>query len=47
MLLLIAAVGRLVAWVVHGAALAPELIVFEVLVSLLLLGASRYLADRD
>lgn len=43
MLLLLAASGRLVAWVVHDAGLATQLIVFETVVGLLLLGASRVL----
>ena len=45
MLLLIAATGRLVAWVAHGAAFAAQMIVFEVLVALLLLLAARLLPD--
>lgn len=47
MLLLIAAVGRLVAWLVHGAAFVPQAIVFEIFVAALLLVASRYLPERD
>jgi hypothetical protein len=47
MLLLIAAIGRLVAWIVHGAAFVPQVIVFEVIVAMLLLFASRYLPERD
>lgn len=43
MLLAIAATGRLVAWVVHGAAFAGQMIVFEIIVAVLLLGASRLL----
>jgi hypothetical protein len=43
MLLSIAATGRLIAWVVHGASFAIGLIVFEVVVALLLLAASRVL----
>jgi hypothetical protein len=45
LLLSLAAVGRLVAWLVHDAALAPQIGV-EVLVALLLLVASRRL-PRD
>ena len=45
MLLLIAAVGRIVAWVVHGAAFAPQLIVFEIIVALLVLGGARIVAS--
>ena len=47
MLRLIAATGRLVAWLVHGAAFVPQVIVFEVAVALLLLIAARYLPERD
>ena len=47
MLLLIAATGRLIAWLVHGAAFVPETIVFEVVVASLLLIASRYLPERE
>ncbi len=47
MLLLIAATGRLVAWLVHGAAFALQMIVFEVAVAALLLIASRYLPERN
>jgi hypothetical protein len=47
MLLLIAAVGRLVAWLVHGAAFAFQAIAFELAVAVLLLFASRYLPERD
>ena len=46
MLLLIAAAGRLVAWLVHGASLATDAITFEIAVALLLLVASRYLPER-
>ena len=47
MLLLIAATGRLIAWLVHGSAFVPQTIVFEVVVAVLLLTASRYLPERD
>lgn len=47
MLLGFAAVGRLVAWIVHDAAFVPQTIVFEVVVAVLLLVASKYLAARD
>jgi len=47
MLLLIAAAGRMVAWVIHGAAFAPQMIMFEVVIGLLLLAASRILAEKD
>ena len=45
MLLLIAAAGRTIAWAVHGAMFALQLIVFEIVVALLLLIASRFLAE--
>lgn len=47
MLLLIAATGRLIAWLVHGAAFVAETIAFEVVVAALLLIASRYLPERQ
>ena len=47
MLLLVAATGRLIAWLVHGAACVPETIAFEVVVAALLLIASRYLPERQ
>ncbi len=47
MLLLIAVTGRIVAWVAHGAALAPQIIIFEIAIALLLLTASRYLPVKD
>lgn len=47
MLLLIAATGRLVAWTAHGASFALQQIVFELVVAVLLLIASRYLPERD
>ena len=47
MLLLIAATGRMVAWLVHGAAFAPQAIVFEFVVAALLLMAARYLPERS
>ena len=47
LLLLIAATGRLVAWIVHGAAFVPQAIVFEVGIAVLLLFASRHLPERD
>lgn len=47
MLMLIAATGRLVAWIAHGAAFALEQIVFEIVVAVLLLVASRVLAAPD
>jgi hypothetical protein len=47
MLLLIAATGRLVAWISHGATFAAAQIVFEIVVAILLIVASRYLTQRD
>lgn len=46
LLLLLAATGRIVAWAVHDAALATAPIGVELLVSVLLLAASRWLPDR-
>ena len=47
MLMLIAATGRIVAWIVHDAAFVPGTIVFEVVVGVLLLVASRILPERS
>lgn len=47
MLLTITAVGRLVAWLVHGAAFAPQMIVSEIVVALLILAGARFLAESD
>lgn len=46
MLLLLTAVGRVLAWLLHDAALAAQLIALEVIVSLVLLFASRRLPSR-
>ena len=46
MLLLLTAVGRVLAWLLHDAALATQLIALEVIVSLVLLFASRRLPSR-
>ena len=46
MLLLFAASGRTVAWVVHGADFAQQSIVFEILVASLFLIGSKVLAER-
>jgi hypothetical protein len=46
MLLLFAASGRTVAWVVHGADFALQSIVFEILVASLFLIGSKVLAER-
>ena len=43
MLLSLTAVGRVLAWLIHDAALATQLIALEVIVSLVLLFASRRL----
>ena len=45
-LLLLTAVGRVLAWLIHDAALAIQLIAPEVIVSLVLLFASRRLPSR-
>lgn len=45
-LLLLTAVGRVLAWLIHDAALATQLIAPEVIVSLVLLFASRLLPSR-
>ncbi len=46
MLLSLTAIGRIVAWLVHDAALALDLIAPEVIVSIILLVAARRLADE-
>jgi hypothetical protein len=46
LLLSITAVGRILAWLLHDAALATDLIVPEVVVSIILLVASRRLPDK-
>lgn len=45
-LLLLTAVGRIVAWLLHDAALAVDLIAPELVVAVLLIVASRRLPDR-
>lgn len=47
MLLLFAAVGRILAWLLHDAALALDLIGLEILVSAVLLVASRRLPESS
>ena len=47
MLLLFAALGRTLAWLLHGAALAVPMIAVELLVGGLTLLAARTLAERD
>ena len=46
MLLLLAALGRLLAWALHDATFAGNLILFEVVVAVLVLVLSRGLAPR-
>ena len=46
-LLSLTAVGRILAWLLHDAALAVNLIAPEVIVTVILLLASRRLPDRD
>ncbi|MDA9941426.1 hypothetical protein N9C62_02350 [Luminiphilus sp.] len=46
MLLSLTAIGRIVAWLVHDAALALDLIAPEIIVSIILLIAARRLADE-
>ena len=45
LLVSITALGRILAWVVHEAALALNLIVPEVIIFLILIGASRFLPE--
>jgi hypothetical protein len=45
-LLALTALGRILAWLLHDAALATSLIAPEVIVALLLLFAARHLSDR-
>jgi len=47
MLLLFAALGRTLAWLLHGAAFAVPMIVVELLVGCLILLGARTLAERD
>ena len=47
MLLTLTAVGRILAWLVHGAAFAGDLIFVEVVVSIILIIASRRLVETD
>ena len=47
LLLLLTAIGRLLAWLVHDAALAMDMIGIEILVSVILLVASRRLPASD
>jgi len=46
LLLCITALGRIIAWVVHDAALALNLIAPEIIISLILIAASRILPER-
>ncbi len=45
MLLMLAAIGRILAWALHDAAFAGSMIAFEVLVATLLLAGARWLAE--
>jgi len=47
MLLLLAAIGRILAWTLHDATFAGGMIVFEIAVGALLLAASRWLPERE
>ena len=47
LLLLLTAIGRLLAWLVHDASLAMDLIGIEILVAVILLVASRRLPASD
>jgi hypothetical protein len=47
MLLSLTAIGRILAWLVHDAALAVDLIAPEIIVSVILLVASRRLPESD
>jgi uncharacterized membrane protein len=47
MLLLLAAIGRILAWTLHDATFAGDMIVFEIAVAALLLAASRWLPERE
>ena len=47
MLLLLATIGRVVAWLVHDAAFAGSMIAVEIVVAVILLAASRWLPDRN
>jgi hypothetical protein len=47
LLLSLTAVGRILAWLLHDAALAVDLIAPEIIVSVILLVASRRLPERD
>ncbi len=46
-LMTLVALGRIVAWVAHGAALMPKAILFEVVIALLLLLAAHCLPEKD
>jgi hypothetical protein len=46
MLLALTAAGRIIAWLVHDAALAVDLIALEIIVAVLLLVASRRLPEQ-
>ncbi len=46
MLFLLAAAGRVIAWLVHGATLAVQLIVVELIVSIILIVAAARLGKK-
>jgi hypothetical protein len=47
LMLFLAAALRLIAWLIHGAAFAPDLIAVEIVVGSLLLISSQKLADKQ
>ncbi len=47
MLLLITAIGRVIAWIVHDATFAADMIGLEIVVAIVLIAASRVLATGD
>jgi hypothetical protein len=47
LMLSLAALFRLLAWILHDASLAPQMVVVEVVVALLLLLSSRRLAEKE
>ncbi|MBU0538504.1 MAG: DUF4345 family protein [Gammaproteobacteria bacterium] len=47
LMLFAAAFYRLIAWLIHGAAFAPDMIAVEIVVGILLMIASQKLADKQ
>jgi len=47
LILSLVALFRLLAWLLHDASLAPQMVVVEVVIALLLLLSSRRLAERE